>query len=203
MSIRIPNPPPADIFSIDLNPYKPFLIDLPQGAMRGMRTEQDGLPSVIQEITSNQPKLGDRAGITATDFDKFVNLNDQISKVEEQLPRMAKSVEILVESLAHIDNLRHRLAAQFADAAEAHAKAEGNDPTLLTAYEKTIAYRGVIADKAVKTRKKNEEAKKGAGADASAPSNTPAATAAPTATTATTATTAMRMRFLVLICRPL
>ena len=42
------------------------------------------------------------------------------------------------------------------------AASEGGDPTLLTAYEKTIAYRSVIADKATKTRKKNEEAKKAA-----------------------------------------
>jgi hypothetical protein len=68
-------------------------------------------------------------------------------------------VEVLTESLAHVDNLRHRLAATFADSAEAHAKAEGDDPTLLTAYEKTIAYRAVVADKAVKTRKKREESK--------------------------------------------
>jgi hypothetical protein len=69
MSARIPNPPPDGIFSIDLTPYQSFLVDLPQGAMRGMRTEQDGFPSVLQEITSNQPKLGDRAGITNTDYE--------------------------------------------------------------------------------------------------------------------------------------
>ena len=43
---------------------------------------------------------------------------------------------------------------------EDRANAEGGDPTLGTAYEKTILYQAVIAAKAVKARKKNEEAKK-------------------------------------------
>ena len=158
---KMPNAPPDSIFAIDLNPLKPFLVDLPPGATRGMRTAQEGWEAVQEEIVNNQAKYGDRAGITATDYNRFLALNDQYAQLRPQLPLLQKAEEVLVESLAHADNQRHRLVTQFADAAESHAAAEGGDPTLLTAYEKTIAYRGVVAEKAVKTRKKNEEAKKG------------------------------------------
>jgi hypothetical protein len=160
---RAPNAPPESIFTIDLTPFKSFLVDLPPGAMKGMRREQDGIASVIHEIESNQATYGERAGITATDFNKFVALNTQVAQLLAELPRMEKAVEVLTESLAHVDNLRHRLATTFANSVEAHANAEGGDPTLPTAYEKTITYRGVIADKSAKTRKKNEEAKAAQG----------------------------------------
>ena len=155
---RVPNPPPADIFTINLTPLKAFLVDLPAGALKGMLHERDGWQAVVNEITTNQPTFGDRAGITATDYGKFTSLNTQYTQIEAQVPVVAKAAEVLVESLANTDSLRHRFMTLFADAAEAHANAEGGDVTLLTAYEKTIAYRA-IADKALKTRKKNEEGK--------------------------------------------
>ncbi len=125
-----------------------------------MRREQDGWEAVQAEIVNNQPTYGDQAGITATDFNKLVALDAQFDQIAAQLPIAEKAVEVLVESEAYLDDLRHKLVTQFADSAEGHAKGEGEDPTLLTAYQKTIAYRAVIADKAAKTRKKTEEEKK-------------------------------------------
>ena len=154
---RVPNAPPTAIFGIDLSPSKSFLVNLPAGAMIGMRREQAGFPAVFQEIVSNQAMYGERAGITATNYAKFAVLNEQHGWIRANLPVVEKALEVLRESLAHVDNLRHRLAVAFADAAESHARAEGGDPTLLTAYAKTIAYRAVIADKAVKARKKSGE----------------------------------------------
>jgi hypothetical protein len=160
---KLPNIPPDNIFAIDLNPYKAFLVDLPPRAMVGMRREHDGWAAVQHEIVTNQPVYGDRAGITKSDFDRFVALNDQHGQILTQLPPVTKAVEVLTESLAHVDHQRHRLATQIAHSAESHAAAEGGDPTLRTAYEKTIAYRSVIADKAVRTRQKNEETTASAG----------------------------------------
>ncbi|MFT3765900.1 MAG: hypothetical protein QM820_10335 [Minicystis sp.] len=168
---RIPAPPPEIIFAIDLLPLKGFLVDLPPGAMRGMRHEQDGWEDAEQEIVNNQPKYGDRAGITNGDFTRFVALNDQFDQLEPQLPVLEKAEEILLESLAYVDDQRHKLVTQFAESAEDHASAEGDHPALLTAYEKTIAYRAVIAEKAAKTRKKNEEAKKAAAPAPNEPAN--------------------------------
>ena len=179
---KIPNAPPDNIFAIDLNPYRSFLVDLPPRGTVGMRRVHDGWTGVVSEVSGNHAQYGDRAGITVTDFNKFVAYNGQYSQILAQLPPVVKAVEVLKESLAHVDHQRHRLVTQFATAAEDHAALEGGDPTLLTAYEKTIAYRGIIADKAAKTRKKNEEAKKNGGeaTGAAAPAE-PAAPAAPDA----------------------
>lgn len=45
--------PPDNIFKIDLKPLKAFLVDLPAGAMRGMRQEQEGFGEVHAEIVDN------------------------------------------------------------------------------------------------------------------------------------------------------
>ncbi|HTN88135.1 MAG TPA: hypothetical protein VL242_30855 [Sorangium sp.] len=99
MSSRAPNPPPDSIFSINLAPIKPALVDLPPRATLGMRREQEGLDAVITEIVNNQPTYGDRAGITATDFTRFTTLNHQFDQIEAQLPLVSKAVEVLTESL--------------------------------------------------------------------------------------------------------
>ena len=177
MASKTPNAPPDNIFALDLTLYQTFLVDLPPRATLGMRTEQPGWEAARAEVVANQPNYGDRAGITATDFGRFVALNDQYGQILVQLPRVAKAVEVLNESASYLDDQRHKLVTQFANAAEKHAKMEGNDPTLLTAYEKTIAYRGVIAAKAAKTKQKNEEAKKAGGAEPPAAPADPAAPA--------------------------
>lgn len=155
---KVANPPPDDVLTIDLTKLKSFLVDLPDGAMRGMRTEQEGWDEVVLEIANNQAVYGEAAGITAADFKQFTDYNDQYQQIMAELPRLKKAVEILTESAANTDDRRQRLATVFANSAEDRAKATGNG-ALMTAYEKTRAYRSAIADKAAKTRKKNEEKK--------------------------------------------
>ena len=62
--VRVANPAPDVVYTVNLLPLQPFLIDLPPGAKRGMRTEQEGYESVRQEIEDRQAMYGDRAGIT-------------------------------------------------------------------------------------------------------------------------------------------
>ena len=157
--ILVPNTPPDDIFSIDLSALKPFLVDLPAGATKGMRHQQDGFDEAVHEIVVNQPTFGDRAGITATDFAKFQALNSQYSLIAADLPTVSKAHDVLVESLAYVDNLRNRLASTFATSAEAHAAAEGGIPRFSRRTERPSPTDSASADKAVKTREKNEEAK--------------------------------------------
>lgn len=156
--VRVANPAPDLIYGIDLLPYQSFLVDLPPGARRGMRTEQDGYEAVRQEIVDRQATYGDRAGITDEDYKRFVQFNDQYDLIVKELPKVEKAEEVVGESLAYADNLRHQLLTRFANSAEEHAQAAGGDPTLITAYEKCISYRSVIATKAVRTRQKNGEA---------------------------------------------
>lgn len=180
MDNKSPNPAPDEIFTgINLPAIKSYLFDLPAGATVGMRSAREGYIHVVFEITSNQPKLGDQAGITATQFSRFLELNDQYEGVKKQLPVVQKAVEVLRESRAYVDNLRHRLITMFANSVEECARMEGDAPALLIAYEKTVSYRSVIADKAVKTRRKNEEAKNQPSVPQSAEEPAPAAPAAP------------------------
>jgi hypothetical protein len=173
---RIPTTPPVTIFKIDLNTIRLFLVDLPPRGTVGMRREQEGWPAVRAEIVARQPAWGQLAGITTTDYNRFIVLDDAFPQIVAALPTVDKALEVLEESLAHVDNLRHRLVTQFADSAEKHARMDGGNPGLLTTYEKAIAYRAVIAGKSVKTRQKNEEAKKNGTAAPAAPAAPPART---------------------------
>lgn len=158
-----PNAPQPGELVIDVTALKGFLVDLPPGAMQGMRTEQDGWADVVAEIVGNQAEHGDAAGITATDFARFQTLNEQYAQLVAYLPAVEKLVEILQESRANIDNQRQRLASAFAQSAELRAKASGGDTTLLAKYAKTRAYRSAVAEKGARTRRKNAEAAKPAG----------------------------------------
>ena len=107
--------------------------------MRGMRSAQDGWEEVRQEIVGNQPKYGDRAGVTDTDFKRFVALNDQYDQILVQVPLLEKAAEVLTESEAYLDDLRHKLVTQFADAAEAHATGRGCRPSAARGSSGTLA----------------------------------------------------------------
>lgn len=157
-----PNAPQPGALVIDVSTLASYLIDLPAGAMQGMRTAQDGWDGVVAEVGANQAENGEAAGITATDFARFQTLNEQYAQVVAYLPAAEKLVEILQESKANIDNQRQRLASAFAQSVEMRAKAS-SDSKLLAKYEKTRAYRSAIADKAAKTRRKKAEAAKPAG----------------------------------------
>jgi uncharacterized membrane-anchored protein YhcB (DUF1043 family) len=154
---RKPIPAPEMVFALELGPLRGVLIELPSRARRGMRTVQEGWTAVVAEIVDHQAQDGERAGITAADFARFLALEARYAEVAPLLPAALKAREVVEETLAHLDSQRHHLVTYFADSAEEHAKLDGGDPTLITAYEKTIAYRGVVARKAARTRKKKRE----------------------------------------------
>jgi hypothetical protein len=161
---RVPALPPEMVFGIDLSPLRPFLVDLPPGGARGLRRVQDeeAWKAVVQEIVDSHALHADKDGITDADYQRFLALNEQYDRIEAAIPAVEKALEVVEESLVYVDNLRHQYVTQFADSAEQHAKEDGGDPTLLTNYEKTIAYRAVIADKAAKTRRENDAVRKAA-----------------------------------------
>ena len=60
---------------------------------RGMRTAQEGWEAAQEEIVNNQAKYGDRAGITATDYNRFLALNDQYAQLRPQLPLLQSQAD--------------------------------------------------------------------------------------------------------------
>lgn len=121
-----------------------------------MRTDQPGLPDVLDEIDVNQPTIGVEIGIG----DKLIsNLNDigaRISRINDFLPAALKLVELLEETKAKLENDRYNIISSIATLVDKTRICGSVD--LYAAYEKTRAYRSAIGKKAAATRKKNAEA---------------------------------------------
>jgi peptidoglycan hydrolase CwlO-like protein len=145
--------------AVDCTALKAFHVDLPPGARRGLRAEQDGFGEVIAEILSNQAEIGDKAGITKNDIDDLALANARIAQIDARLPAVRKLLEILEETRAKLDDQRQRQVSSIARLVDVRAKAL-SDKTLLAKYEKTRTYRSAIALKGAKTRRKNAEAAK-------------------------------------------
>ena len=153
----MPNPvlPVAlDSLVVDCTPLASFIVDLARGARRGMQVEQEGFSEVIAEILTNQQKYGDKAGITATDFQAFKDANDHVAAIDIHLPALRKLVELLEETRANEDDKRQRQASGFAVSLERRF-ATTKDAEMLAKYERTRTYRSAIAVKGAKTRAKN------------------------------------------------
>jgi hypothetical protein len=142
---------------LDATPLASFLIDLPAGARQRLRTAQPGFPKAMGEIVTHQDTLGERAGITAHDFQELLTAHERIEQIDALLPSALKLVEVLEESRAVLDDKRQRYVSAFAKSVEMRAKALG-DEELLAKYEQTRLYRSSIARKAVRTRQRNQEA---------------------------------------------
>lgn len=139
---------------VDARGLAEFIVDLEQGKMQGLRTEQKGYAEVVTELVSNQREFGEQAGITQTDIERLVELNRRVAMVDQYLPAVRKMLELLTETRAVCDDERQRLVSAFGQSVDARAKASRN-PTLLAKYERTRDYRSAIANKGAKTRKKN------------------------------------------------
>jgi hypothetical protein len=140
--------------AIDCTSMAPFVQDLVPGALVGMRSRQPGYDDVLNEITSNQPTLGGRAGVTDEDIQAFLLANERIAMIDAQLPAARKLVELLEETRGKLDDQCQRQVSAVAVSVESRAKAYGDDE-LLARYEKTRAYRSAIGLKAARTRRKN------------------------------------------------
>ena len=151
-----PKMPEVGEVHIDATDLLTFLKDLPEGATRGMRTEQDGFVEVLQEVLSNQAAYGDKAGITTGDINDLVLANDRIAQIDRFLPAAQKLVEMLEETRAQLDDQRQRAVNGFARSVEDRAKSREDGASLLARYQKTRVYRSAIGVKAAKTRRKNE-----------------------------------------------
>lgn len=158
-----------EMLVVDCRPIGSILVDLPAGAMVGLQAEHEGLDETLQEIVTNQSTIGERAGVTNSDIQDLKTINGYIDKIDEELPRARKIVELLEESRAKHDHDRHRLIAAIASMVETRARLLQDD-SLLARYEKTRTYRSARAIKGAKTRKRNAAAAQDEATDPSTPS---------------------------------
>ncbi|MFT3770762.1 MAG: hypothetical protein QM820_35510 [Minicystis sp.] len=133
------------------------LIDLPRGAMSGLRAEQPGMTEVITELEGAAPTLP----AVAEPYAEFVQHTATIAQIRAARVIVDKMAEVLEESEAKYTHERENALSMIVDAVKSSAKRK-TGAGLLAAFEDTIAYVAQAALKAAQTRKKNAEAKKDA-----------------------------------------
>jgi len=143
---------------VDCSSLAMHLVDLPEEAMRGMLTAQEGFVEVILEIISNQAAWGEKAGITSSDFANFELSCDIVDKIDMYLPVARKLVEMLLETRALHEDRRQRIARAIAAGVERRAMHNAEGTELLARYQKTRVYRSAIGRKGYKTRQRNLKA---------------------------------------------
>ena len=146
--------------SLDLTPVAPVLIDLPPGALRGMRREQPGMADVIAELAEAVASNGAAAGVPAEAYKRFVDSTDKLGRVRQQSVLLLKLAEIISETEASYENEREHALSQMVDAVKSTAKRNKNK-AVLAPFERAIRYTQQASDKAQKTRKRKAEAAAG------------------------------------------
>lgn len=150
------NPVSGDL-AIDCTPLADLIIDLPPGAMTGMRREREGLDALLAEVAANQKADGARAGILDTDAQVLAKLTEKVLLVRKYKEPLRKLLELVVETEAALDHERHQHISNIAASVEQRAKMPGNED-LRSLYRATRAYRSAVGKKAAKTRSKTRPA---------------------------------------------
>ena len=148
------NPVPGDL-AIDCSPIADLIIDLPPGAMVGMRREHEGLDALLTEVSANQKSSGARAGILDADAQALAKLTEKILLVRKYKEPLRKLLELVTETEASLDHERHQHISNIASSVEQRAKMPGNED-LRSLYRSTREYRSAISKKAAKTRSKSK-----------------------------------------------
>lgn len=152
-----------------------YVVDLPQGACRGMLTAREGFEEACKELFANQADHGIKAGITAVDATDLAAANERITRIDAFLPALLKAVEVLTETRYTLDDKRQKILFNAAQSVDRRGK---DHPELIAKYEKVREYRSASARKAVKTRRKNAE-QNGATGPSAVPLPQPVAAATP------------------------
>ena len=146
--------------TVDLNDVKDALVDLPPGAMKGIRAEQEGIGQVLSELATAMPNHGEAADVPAQAYQRIVDRTALLTKLRAHEVELAKMLEVCTETRAKTENDREDDISTIAKAAQDKAR-KSKDPGIAAPFELTIKYNAQIADRAAQTRRKNEEAKAG------------------------------------------
>ncbi|MBL9004141.1 MAG: hypothetical protein JNJ46_07845 [Myxococcales bacterium] len=149
------NPSIGDL-SIDCTSLADIIVDLPPGAMLGLRQEREGMTEVLTEVANNQKTHGLRAGIADAEAAALAERTAQLVEVRKYLGPARKLVELLEETEAKLDHDRHQHISNMAVSVEQRAKMAGH-ADLLALYRATRSYRSAPGVKAARTRAKNSE----------------------------------------------
>ncbi len=142
--------------TVDLANVKDTLVDLPPGALQGVRREQPGMAGVLAELAHALPHYGNEAEVHGAFHARIMQASIDIRKLEEHEVLLKKLLEVVQESKAQLMNNREydisAVAAKVVESATRQKK-----PELMAHFEKTLHYRSQAALKAQATRKKNAQ----------------------------------------------
>lgn len=166
---------------IDLSPVGNDLIDLPPGAMRGIRGEQEGIEKVNAELAIAIPGYGDAAEIPHQVYKRFQQRTSLLAQLRTHERELEKALEVCRETRAKTENDREDDISIIAKTVQDTAR-RLKDPGIAAPFQETIRYNGQIAEKAMQTRRKNAEPKADAPKDDEPKADAPKADAPKTAT---------------------
>ncbi len=165
---HIQGPAYTGLVTCDLSDVKDILVDLPPRALKGARSEQDGIAAVLGELAHAIPNHGEEAEIRAALQVRVTAATISIEKLVAHEIVLEKLLEVVRETRGMLMNNReHDLNVIGARAVETAVRQ--NKPEILAQFEKTIQYRSQAARKGQATRKKKNG---GQHADVSGPEST-------------------------------
>jgi hypothetical protein len=153
---------------LDFSDVKGALVDLPPGAMKGIRTEKEGIDKVIAELEKSIPSHGDAAEIPPQVYKRFLDRTALLDKLRAHELTLEKTLEVCRETRAKTENDREDDISVMAKASQDAAR-RAKDPGIAAPFQATITYNAQIAQKAVQTRRKNAEGKSDHGGDETPP----------------------------------
>jgi hypothetical protein len=142
-------------FILNLEGVASSLLDLEDGALRGLLAKQDGLAGVLEEMARSVPAHGEEAGVSPRVYARIIESSNMIDTLARHERDIEKLLEVVRETRRKGEHDREHDIGLIADVVKSTAQRTG-DTALLAAFEQTIRYRGQAAAKAARTRRKNE-----------------------------------------------
>src|SRR3712207_6751782 len=102
------------------------LTDLPGGAMQRLRTEQEGMDNVIEELARSMPAHGEAAGVSPKVYAHFVDSTDAIGKLRKHEIDLQKALEVVRETRAKEEHDRENDISMIVDAVKSTAQRTGD-----------------------------------------------------------------------------
>jgi hypothetical protein len=86
--------------TIDLTDVKDILVDLPPGALQGVRYDQPGITEVLAELNHALPQYGDVAEVHSAFHSRIAQTSAQIDKLTQYEIILKKQLEVVRETRA-------------------------------------------------------------------------------------------------------
>ena len=159
-----PKNPVIGEYTIDASEIEPFAVDILSA--QGLRTEHEGVDTVIWEVSGSPPDVSEMAGISPADVKDLLMHTQRMKQCDKFIQALQRLVKRISGTRAVESNARELLINSLAEGVERRAKLRGND-ALLAQYGNLRKYRSAAAVKAAKTRRRNQ--KKAEAVDAATP----------------------------------